>query len=185
MRGLGGQFSGFAASGEPSPDVFVNMGFAKLLTRLGPETFERFESLSAILGYLKKCVITSVLQQLRKPASEESDENQAVAFSANVEYEQILIRLRQLLPAPEDQRLADLRFRQDAKPAEIARAYPAIWPTARDVSVALQRILRVLRNSPSGAPGLGCRPTRRVGCDKPNEGGVYVRYKPAEYHDPL
>ncbi len=141
-------FPGFAASGEPSPDVFVNMGFAKLLTRLGPETFERFESLSAILGYLKKCVITSVLQQLRKPASEELDENQAVAFSANVEYEQILIRLRQLLPAPEDQRLADLRFRQDAKPAEIARAYPAIWPTARDVSVALQRILRALRKDP-------------------------------------
>lgn len=141
-------FGGFQATGEPSPDVFVNMGFAKLLTRLGPETFERFDSLSAILAYLKKCVITSVLQQLRKPASEELDENQAIPFSANVEYEQILNRLRELLPAPDDQRLADLRFRQDAKPAEIARAYPAIWPTARDVSVALQRILRALRKDP-------------------------------------
>ena len=44
-------FGGFQATGEPSPDVFVNMGFAKLLTRLGPETFERFDSLSACLLY--------------------------------------------------------------------------------------------------------------------------------------
>ena len=67
-------FGGFQATGEPSPDVFVNMGFARLLTRLSPETFERFDSLSAILAYLKKCVITSVLQQLRRPAAEELEQ---------------------------------------------------------------------------------------------------------------
>ncbi|MEO6061220.1 MAG: hypothetical protein ABIQ99_04695 [Thermoflexales bacterium] len=141
-------FPGFEATQEPTPDVFVNIGFGKLFDRLGPKNFHQFETLPAILAYLKKCVITSVLQQLRKPASEELDENQAVAFSANVEYEQIWGRLRELLPAPDDQRLADLRFRQDLKPAEIARAYTQIWPTARVVSVALQRILRALRKDP-------------------------------------
>ena len=140
-------FPGFEATQEPSPDVFVNIGFGKLFDRLGPKNFRQFETLPAILAYLKKCVITSVLQQLRKPALDELDEGHPDpgGFAPNVEYDQILQRLRQLLPSPDDQRLADLRFRQDMKPAEIARTYPQIWPTARDVTVALQRILRALR----------------------------------------
>ncbi len=140
-------FPGFESTQEPSPDVFVNIGFGKLFDRLGPQTFHQFETLPAILAYLKKCVITAVLQQLRKPVLDELDESHPNpdGFAPNVEYDQILQRLRELLPAPDDQRLADLRFRQDLKPAEIARAYPQIWPTARDVTVALQRILRALR----------------------------------------
>lgn len=144
-RGWAATFPGFAHTGEPEPDVFVNTAFTRLYLRINKDTFERFPSLAAILAYLKRCVITAILQHLRRPAPEALEEDTPVAFSSDVEREQIWQRVSALLAAPDDRRLIDLRFRQDIKPAEIAALHPETWPTARHVTVALQRVLYALR----------------------------------------
>lgn len=150
-------FSGFADTDEPSVDVFVNEGFARLYRDVRGEKFRNFTSLEAVLFYLKRCVITAILQALRKPRPLDLDEDLAEAFHAQIEYEQLWQRVCALLVDPHDQLLADLRFRQDMKPAEISAHHLELWPTARDVSVALQRINRVLRNDDllRGMFGLG------------------------------
>jgi hypothetical protein len=51
-----------------------------------------------------------------------------------------------LLPDEQDRLLADCTFIQRLKPAQIALMYPKHWDKVRDISVALQRIRRILRN---------------------------------------
>ena len=138
-------FPGFAATDEPSPDVFVNEGFARLFRDLRGEGFQRFESLEAVMAYLKRCIITSILQQLRRPRTIELNEDVAEAFNSTIEYDQMWQRVCVLLPEAEDRLLADLRFQQGMKPSEIVLLHRNMWATARDVSVALQRIHRLLR----------------------------------------
>jgi hypothetical protein len=53
----------------------------------------------------------------------------------------------EIVTDPDDRLLVYARFVLDLKPAEIRAMYPLRWATARDVSVALQRIRRGLRNN--------------------------------------
>ena len=41
-----------------------------------------------------------------------------------------------------------LVFLQDLKPRQIIAAYPSIWQSEREISVALYRVRRALRNDP-------------------------------------
>lgn len=155
-------FPGFAATDEPSPDVFVNEGFARLFRDLRGERFQRFESLEAVMAYLKRCIITSILQQLRRPRTVELDESVAEAFNTTIEYDQMWQRVCDLLPETEDRLLADLRFQQGMKPSEIAALHVNRWVTPRDVSVALQRIHRVLRKDTQLRVMLGFVPEANI-----------------------
>ncbi len=136
---------GFEETGELSPDAFVSQAFASFYRDLKGDRFGRFTSLQAVLKYLKKCVITAVLQQLRKPSTLELPVDIAEDLKTEIEYEQLWGRICYLLPEEPDRLLADLHFRQNFKPIEIARMHPDHWATAREVSVALQRIRRALR----------------------------------------
>lgn len=139
---------GFEHAGEPSPEPFVSEAFASLFRDLRGERFARFRRLESVLLYLKKCVVTTVLQQLRRSrvlsVSSEDDETLDGGME-EVESEHVWQRICQLLPDENDQLLADCRFRQNIKPAEIVRLHPNRWASAREVSVALQRICRTLR----------------------------------------
>ena len=143
-------FSGFRASGEESPDVFVNIGFAQLYEQLHGEKFRQFPSIEAVLAYLKRCVIVAILQHLRKPVANElsDDHPQPARFETDLERQQLWQRVLFLMPTPDDRLLATLSFQQDFKPRDIAAQHPERWPEARDVSVALQRIMRTLRKDP-------------------------------------
>ena len=138
-------FPGFAATDEPSPDVFVNEGFARLFRDLRGERFQNFEALEAVMAYLKRCIITSILQHLRRPRTIDLNEDVMEPFRSTIEYDQLWQRVCDLLPDAEDRLLADLRFQQGMKPGEIVLLHRNTWTTARDVSVALQRIHRLLR----------------------------------------
>lgn len=159
--------SGFENTNEPSPDVFVSEAFAKLFRDLRGEKFRQFDALPAVLLYLKKCVVTSILQQLRRRHPDEIESGREAdveevqaegAFESAVEYEQTWARVCHVLPNQDDQNLADYRYRQNLKPAEIAHLHPAQWPSAREVSVALQRISRILRKDRELRAMAGLRP---------------------------
>ncbi len=143
---------GFEVTGELTPDPFVSQAFANLYKDLRGEKFKRFASLEAVLQYLRKCAVTAVLQYLRKAAvewtldaAEELNSDIAEELKTEVEYEELWKRICQLLPHETDRLLVDLRLRQHVMPAEIAQMYPERWADSRAVSVAMQRILRVLR----------------------------------------
>ncbi|MCL6511161.1 MAG: hypothetical protein K6U78_10765 [Anaerolineae bacterium] len=136
---------GFEHSGEGTPDAFVSEAFVNFYKDLQGDRFRRFANLSAVLKYLKKCAVTAILQYIRKLRATELEVELGEDLPSEVEYDQLWTRICQLLPNDDDRLLADLRLRQTLKPAEIARTYPERWATARDVSVALQRILRTLR----------------------------------------
>jgi hypothetical protein len=53
-----------------------------------------------------------------------------------------------LLPDADDQLLAQLHLVQHLKPSQIIAEQPGKWATERAISVALQRIRRILRNDP-------------------------------------
>jgi DNA-directed RNA polymerase specialized sigma24 family protein len=155
-------FAGFADTNEPSPDGFVSEAFARLFQELRGENFKQFPKLESVLAYLKRCVVTAILQQLRQRKAaqleDEAGENIEVTFESTVESEQIWERIRLLLPDPSDQALVDYRFRQGLMPAAIAGLHPERWASARQVSVALQRVVRTLRGDAELRSRLGLEP---------------------------
>jgi hypothetical protein len=147
-------FRGFEHTGESSPDVFVNIGFAKLHQMLRGERFRQFATVAAVLEYLKRCAQVAVLQQLRKPSHDDQEDLEdregrnalpGASFTTDIEHQQAWARINMLLRDDEDRLLAMLAFDLDLKPRDISARHPERWPTARDVSVALQRVMRTLR----------------------------------------
>jgi hypothetical protein len=141
----------FPETNEPA-DYFANIALSSFYFALRGEKFSRFAQLSDVLAYLKACVHTAISQYLRRTEAliinelTDSDVNVDPPLDSNLDAARIWARICELLPDASDRLLADCAFRQDLKPAEIARVYAQLWPQPRDVSVALQRIRRNLRS---------------------------------------
>jgi hypothetical protein len=144
-----------------SDEYFANLALSKFYFALRGEKFQRFAELSQTLAYLKVCVHTAITQYLRKQAVvtmidlEDAHIGTDPLLDRDLTAARIWTRVCELLPDSPDQLLADCVFKQDLKPAEIARLYPDNWPHSRDVSVALQRIRRGLRRDPELREWLG------------------------------
>lgn len=144
-----------------SADYFANLALSKFYFALSGEGFNRFSLLSEVLAYLKVCVHTAIAQHLRKRDAEvltimaDAHGNRDQVLERDLNAAQIWARICVLLPDEADRLLADFVFRQDLKPAEIARAYSQHWAHPREVSVALQRIRRTLRRDPELRGWLG------------------------------
>lgn len=142
----------FRFTGEPV-DVFVSEAFANCYHNLRGQRFTGFPNVAAILAYLKMCVHSCIAMRLRNTRPElDIDEAHGAHTRTDVDSRlsarQLWRRIEQVLTTADDRLLARLAFVQELKPADISRAYPAKWPTARDVSVSLQRIRRALRRDP-------------------------------------
>ncbi|RPI93757.1 MAG: sigma-70 family RNA polymerase sigma factor [Chloroflexi bacterium] len=135
-----------------SADYFVSAAFSRFYFAVKGSEFARFPSVAQVLQYLKLCVQTVIAEYLRKAARipeialelaihSLADDNIETSSEARELWQYILSQLA----SDTDQLLAELCFLYDLKPAEIADKYAEHWPTARDVSVALQRIRRNLR----------------------------------------
>ena len=61
---------------------------------------------------------------------------------------ELWLHICDLLPDPRDRLLAHCVFVQDLKPQQIVQEHSALWTNERDVSVAIYRIRRRLRNDP-------------------------------------
>ena len=153
-------YSRFDETGEAA-DYFVNSAFNKFYFAVRGPKFERFASVPSLLMYLKLCVHTAIAQYIR-------DQQRIVAISTDDESNELVIRddrqeellehgtdagelwalISRLLPAPADRMLARCVFALDMKPSEIVTAYPGRWSNEREISVALYRIRRLLRQDP-------------------------------------
>lgn len=143
--------SRFSQTGE-SADYFVSSALTSFYFALRGDKFANFDLLPKVLSYLKLCVHTAIMQHLRKtpPASvtELSDETSggySAHFDAGLNASAVWERICELLRDDDDRHLAHCVFVQSLKPAQIVDEFPERYETARQVSVALQRIRRTLR----------------------------------------
>jgi hypothetical protein len=116
------------------------------------DEFAGFPSLPQVLAYLKVCVHTAIVLYLRDQqpvATLALDQHPGIAAAEQLEpfdMTQLTERIAQLLPDPQDRLLAHCVFAEDLKPRQIVKAYPGQWNSQRDITVALFRIRRILRN---------------------------------------
>ncbi len=143
--------SRFAQTGE-SAEFFAYAAMRKFYFALRGEKFNRFPDLPRVLTYLKSCVHTEVMQYLRDHQSSSltltaADEVEQLSdLNTQVFITEIWARIQALLPDERDRQLARCAFFQDLKPRQIVTAFPLLWSNERDVTLALYRIRRVLRN---------------------------------------
>lgn len=142
----------FDQTGE-SAEFFAGGALRQFYFALRGPKFDRFPSLPAILSYLKLCVHTSVAQYLRDqhPAQttsldEVGEAAETLDLGTRADAAELWAYICRLLPDLRDQLLARCVFVQDLKPRQIVEKYPTFWRDEREVSVALYRIRRILRN---------------------------------------
>jgi hypothetical protein len=144
--------SRFALTGE-SPEYFASAAWSTFYFALRGPKFDGFRSLPQALAYLKLCVHTAIVQYLRDqppPAAlaEQIERVPAPDTPEPFDGELLARRIAALLPDQQDRLLAHCVFAEDLKPRQIVAAYPGRWASERDVTVALYRIRRTLRNDP-------------------------------------
>jgi hypothetical protein len=153
-------YSRFDQTGEDA-EYFMNSAFNKFYLAVKGPKFERFSSVPSLLMYLKLCVHTAIAQYIRdqrqisavsiddEAASVDlRDRKQEAQLDRGIQAADLWALIRRLLPAPADQFLARCVFTLDMKPAEIVAKYPGRWADEREISVALYRIRRLLRQDP-------------------------------------
>lgn len=145
----------FSNINTPAEDC-VSDAMQRLYTGLRGTNFNRkAESLEGVLGYLKKCVHSSIMTIQRRQEKQgavaelsteawQNLEGDSYQVDRHLLAQDIWRRIVILLPDPNDQLLARLCFVLQLKPGEIVVEYSHIWPTTEDVRVARQRIKRIL-----------------------------------------
>jgi hypothetical protein len=144
--------TGFARTGEPV-EYFVSATMSSFYFAMQHGKFSQFQHLAQALQYLKLCAHTAITGYLRRQdavVETPLDEMLSLASTDTSQTQEMMAadlwaQMCRLIPDKTDQLLMRCVFVEQLKPAEILDAHPNIWESARAVSVALQRIRRILR----------------------------------------
>jgi len=145
--------------GQEGSAPLVNAAFAKFAQALTPAKMGRFDSLAAILKYLKMCVHSVVADEMRsrqarqyeetletieqEPASDDPADDVVSAISAQSLWQIIQEELN-----GEDERvLIYLAYVHGMKPGEISRHHRHLFPTVDDVYRIKRNVLERLRRN--------------------------------------
>jgi DNA-directed RNA polymerase specialized sigma24 family protein len=151
---------------DPSEEAaYVNRAFARFWRAIGPERFVDFKDLSALLGYLKMCAGSVVLDDLRAahrhPAVSQdglmaenasfqgpsAPDDPDAEVSSDMSAELLWTWVESVLPLASDRLLAQLSFVDGLPPALISQRHPDVFPTAQDVYRRKALVLDRLRRS--------------------------------------
>ena len=151
--------SGFTRTGE-SAEYFANAALSRFFFALQGPKFDRLPSLAQVLAYLKACVHSAVAQYLRDQQKAEwvpLEEAPAATPDLAEEHDaaELWAHICRVLGNERDQRLARAVFVLGLKPGQIVSASPGLWRDQREISVALYRIRRRLRQDPELRQWLG------------------------------
>jgi hypothetical protein len=144
---------------EPD-DFWVNRAFLRFWSAVAPERFTQFPDLPALLKYLKMCVHSVLMDELRARrasiASSMSEVPETAAATDNSErsvvgkiagaqlWEAVLTQLQD-----ESERVvAQLSFMRDLKPSEIFDRHPRLYESVADVYRIKRNVIERLRRSP-------------------------------------
>jgi DNA-directed RNA polymerase specialized sigma24 family protein len=142
-----------------SDDYWINRAFQRFWGAVGPDRFGRFPDLPALLKYLKMCVHSVLMDEVRArraasttsldevpettPASVNSEGNVLGRLAG----EQLWAAIQRLLQGEAEERVVYLSFARDLKPAEIAERHPGLFADVGEVYRIKRNVIERLRRS--------------------------------------
>jgi RNA polymerase sigma factor (sigma-70 family) len=145
--------------GQDSSSPLVNAAFAKFAQALTPAKMGNFETLAAVLKYLKMCVHSVIADEVRarqarqyeetleaieqEPAADDPAENVIAGLSIQNLWQVI----QEELNGEEERLLLYLAYVQGMKPAEICAQQRQLFPTVEDVYRIKRNVLERLRRN--------------------------------------
>ena len=141
-------------------EFWINRTFDRFWTAVGPERFDAFPTMAALLRYLKLCAHSVLLDEARARSaapseglSDQTAESIAAPDVADVAVGQLAGGALWAAIAAEmqdeaERRVAYLCFVLDLKPREIHERHPELYPTVADVYRIKRNLLDRLRRNP-------------------------------------
>jgi hypothetical protein len=153
-----GQHSAAAAVREPD-EFWVNRAFARFWGAVGPDRFAQFPDLPALLKYLKLCVHSVLMDELRARRApslslDELPENTPGAAAAEqsligtLSGQELWSAVLGELQDEAERVIAILSFARGLKPSEIYDRNPRLYSDVADVYRIKRNIVERLRRSP-------------------------------------
>jgi hypothetical protein len=142
-----------------SDDYWVNRAFQRFWMAVGPDRFAQFPDLAALLKYLKLCVHSVLMDEVRArrsgavtsleefaldAPSPNSSEQSAVGVLAG---EQLWDAILRQLQDDAERVVAFLSFTRGLKPAEIFERHPRLYMSVADVYRVKRNVIDRLRRS--------------------------------------
>jgi hypothetical protein len=161
------QHSGLDSSEELG---YVNRAFARFWRAIRPERFVDFKDLSALLGYLKLCAGSVVLDDLRAAhrhpvvsldglmaenanfQGPSAPDDPDAEVSSDMSAAQLWTWVERVLPLASDRLLASLSFVDGLPPAAICQRYPDVFQSPQDVYRRKALVLDRLRRAATSQP---------------------------------
>jgi hypothetical protein len=141
-----------------SDDFWINRAFQRFWSAVGPERFAGFPDLPALLKYLKLCVHSVLMDEIRArraetslsdiPESTPARTNAERSVMSTLSGEQLWEAILRELHDEAEQQVAYLSFARDLKPAEIAARHSSLFANVADVYRIKRNIIERLRRSP-------------------------------------
>lgn len=145
--------------GQDGSAPLVNAAFAKFAQALTPVKMDNFDSLAAILKYLKMCVHSVIADEVRSRQArqyeetldaieqEPSGEDPAEDVVSSLSAQSLWQIIQEELNGEDERLLIYLAYVQGMKPGEICAQHRRIFPTVEDVYRVKRNVLERLRRN--------------------------------------
>jgi DNA-directed RNA polymerase specialized sigma24 family protein len=142
-------------------DYWVNRAFQRFFIAVGPERFDKFPDLAALLKYLKMCVHSVLLDEVRArraasiaslddvPDTIPAEGDAEASVVGKLAGEQLWDAVARELQDEAERVVAYLSFARDLKPAAIYQRHPALYDSVADVYRVKRNVIERLRRSPA------------------------------------
>jgi DNA-directed RNA polymerase specialized sigma24 family protein len=149
-----------AALLRESEDYWINRAFQRFWTAVGPERFSNFPDLASLLKYLKLCVHSVLMDDMRARRASSStsldDVPETLPAQTNAERsvvgklsgQQLWDAITRELQDESERQVVLLSFARDLKPAEIAGRHPELFASVADVYRVKRNVIERLRRNP-------------------------------------
>jgi DNA-directed RNA polymerase specialized sigma24 family protein len=148
-----------AAMLRESDDYWINRAFQRFWSAIGPDRFSQFPDLPSLLKYLKLCVHSVLMDELRarRGATTTPLDEVPVTLPSRVDTErttlgklsgqQLWNAIDRELQDEAERTVVFLSFARDLKPADIAERHPRLFGSVADVYRIKRNVIERLRRS--------------------------------------
>jgi hypothetical protein len=155
-----GQHSASSLVREPD-DFWVNRAFQRFWMAVGADRFDQFHDLPGILKYLKLCVHSVLLDEVRArrggtvgslgevPETTIAQEDAETTVVGELASQQLWNAITEELRGEGEQVVALLSFARGLKPAEIFSRHPTLYENVAEVYRIKRNVIERLRRSPN------------------------------------
>jgi DNA-directed RNA polymerase specialized sigma24 family protein len=140
-------------------DYWINRAFQRFWGAVGPERFRLFPDLPSLLKYLKLCVHSVLMDEVRsrRASSSASLDDVPESLPARTDAERAVLgklsgqqlwdTINRDLQDEAERKVVLLSFARDLKPSEIAERHPELFATVTDVYRVKRNVIERLRRN--------------------------------------